>query len=226
MKYFIVIFSLILSAKCLSQTDTTVLIVPLISENISIDRHVDKILQFNNVQGDSLKKYIQQLTADRLKNTFPGFSFINLQSIKEYKYLADSITISELWCSSQYRKINESLGLKKIFSYNENRTKFKYYGRSLRSDYTLILKALLIKYKLKYIFFINKFEVGTRSPFSNQTYFCLHFEIYDKTLNRIYGGKSFFKAETTKKMFYNAFCIYLRKAIDEFYKYTKSCSKP
>lgn len=221
MKLFINIVFLFYTTTCLAQRDTTVLFIPIRTDQITFDKHVERVFLHNKISVDSVKTFIQQSTFDRLETSFPKFSFINLQSINDYKFLIDSLSTTQTWTSQQVQKINSSLGFKKIMASNDESSKYKYYGRVMRDDYSLILKALIINHDLKYIFCINKFEIFTPCFLTNKTRFCFHIDIYDSSLNKIYGGKSYWVAKTTDNMYYSAFSLYLFKAMDSIFRQAK-----
>lgn len=219
--YFFKFFFILFSTNCFSQIDTTVLIVPMKSGFVEFDHSVVKMLNYNNVQIDSVKKNVQNLSIGRLKVQFPHFSFINLQDNIDFRYLIDSLNVLCQWNSFQIKKISDSKGVDKIFLVNDERPQFKYYGRIIKEKDIVIFRALIQKYSFKYIFFINKFETITRRPFSSKTFFCLHFEIYDQTLDKIFGGKSYWSAQISRTMYSNVFSYFTRKAFDDFYELIK-----
>ena len=179
------------------------------------------MINYNKVKIRLSKKKYSNLSIDRLKVQFSRFTFINLQNIVDYKYLLDSLDVLCQWNSFQIKKINESKGIDKILLTNNEKPESKYYGRIIAEKDIITFQTLIKKYNFKYIFFINKFETITRRPFSTTTYFCLHFEIYDTTMNKIYGGKSYWNTKISKTMFYNVFYYFVRNTVDDFYKQIK-----
>jgi hypothetical protein len=176
------------------------------------------MLNYNKVPLDSVKKIVQHLSIEQLKVQFPKSFFINLQSNKDYKYLIDSLDVLCQWNTFQIKKIKDSEGINKILLANDENPQSKYYGRIINEKDIIIFKTLIQKYKFKYIFFINKFEtIGT----SSNTHFCLHFEIYDNTMNKIFGGKSYFSTKISGTMYYSVFYFFIRKTFDEFFEQNK-----
>lgn len=209
---------ILFSLNCFSQIDTNILIVPMNSGFVQFDKPVTKMLNYNKVKIDSIKNDITKLSIDRLKVQFPHFSFINLRNNNDFRYFIDTLNVLYQWDSFQIKNIVDSWGVSKIFMVNDNRPKFKYYGRIINDKDVAVFRALIQKYNFQYIFFINKFETITRRPFSSKTYFCLHFEIYDQKFNKVFGGKSYWSAQISRTMYSSVFSYFTRDAFDDFYK--------
>jgi hypothetical protein len=219
MKYILIIAIVLFSHYSFSQTNTKILIVPLKKEMIEVDKHTQKLLNYNNVVLDTLKNKIINFSALKLKTQFPMFSFINLDSIIGYKWLADSLNSNKQWNTFQLKKIKDSNGLEKMILLNDDDPKLKYYGRELEENEIKTFNELIQKYDFKYIFFINRFETCTPKPFDRKTYMCLHLEIYDQKMNKIFGDKSDSSRKIYKKMYYHVFSdYYIPDAIESFYK--------
>lgn len=216
MKYFIRLFFVIISIGCYAQTPPAVLIVPMNNNMITIDNQVAKMLKYNKTSTDSVKKNIQNVTINRLLAQFPDYSFINLQN-SNFPFLIDSLDVLCQWNSFQFKKITDSKGLERINLVNNQNPQLKYYGRVISDKYLENFRTLIQKYNLKYIFFINKFETFTRRPFEATTYLCLHFEIYDNSLNKVFGSKSYYPVKITKTMYSRVFDYFVSNAINDFY---------
>jgi hypothetical protein len=219
MKHILIIAIVLVSHYSFSQTSTKILIVPLKKDMIEVDKHTQNLLNYNNVVLDTLKNEIINVSALKLKTQFPMFSFINLDSIIEYDWLADSLNSNKQWNTFQLKKIKDSNGLEKMILLHDENPKLKYYGRNLEENEIKTFNELIEKYDFKYIFFINRFETYTPKPFDRKTYMCLHLEIYDQKMNKIFGDKSDGSKKFFKTMYYHVFSdYYIPDAIECFYK--------
>lgn len=134
-----IIFLFLFSFNCFSQIDTTILIVPMKNDFIKFDYSVVKMLNYNNVPVDSIKKNIQNLSIGRLKVQFPNFIFNNLQDNVDSRYLIDSLNVLCQWNSFQIKKISSSKRVDKVFLINDERPQFKYYYTQ-----TFLVKNILL----------------------------------------------------------------------------------
>jgi len=207
------LFFILISINCYSQNDGTILIVPMKSNLIEFDNHVVRMLNYNRLNIDSLKKTVLNLSISQLKISFPGYTFINLQSDTSYAYLIDSLKVFCQWNSFQIKKILDSKGLEKIILSNDEDPKLKYYGHVIKERDLVAFRILIKKYNCKYILFINKFETWT----NGNTNLSLHLEIYDQTMNKIYGSKNNWNTKISRTMYGNLFNYYLKSSIEEHY---------
>ena len=104
MKHILIIAIVLFSHYSFSQTSTKILIVPLKKDTIEVDKHTQNLLNYNNVVLDTLKNEIINVSALKLKTQFPMFSFINLDSIIGYNWLADSLNSNKQWNTFQLKK--------------------------------------------------------------------------------------------------------------------------
>jgi hypothetical protein len=213
MRKLIKIFLILFSTNCISQSDTKVLIVPLKNDMITLNSQVIRMINYNNVKIDSVKKLVQDLSIDRLNSQFPNYTFTNIASLPDYYYLLDSLDIFNQWNSFQIKKINESKGINRVLLENDQDQQLKYFGRIISKGNIEVYKKLQREHNFKYIFFINKFETISR----NGTSICLHFEIYDENLNKVFGGKSYYSNKITRTMYYDVFKYFIQNALDDFY---------
>lgn len=214
MKILIQLFLILFSIHCQSQSSKNILIVPMKNDMILFNNHAIRMINYNKVNIDSAKKDVRELSIDRLKYQFPGFSFTNIESLPDYSDLHDSIDIYNQWNSFQIKKINDSKGVQRVLLENDHDSRLKYFGRIISKENLEVFKKLEREHHFKYIFFINKFETISRKG----TMLCLHLEIYDENFNKIFGGKSYYSNKIKLTMYYDVFKYYFQNALDEFYE--------
>ena len=225
MKYILLSAFFLISSICFSQNESTILVIPMNQNCIKLDRKTEKMLNYHNVNIDSVKKVLLNLSFNQLKLNFPDYSLLQLVNNKLYSETSDSLNILYQWDSFQLEKIKNSKGFQKIMLNNEERLPYKYYGRAISTNDMEELRKLQLQYKFMYVFIINKFETITKRPFADKTILCLHVEIFNNKLQKIFGTKSIWKCSITTKMYSSVFLYYVQKAFNEYYLLIKKYLK-
>lgn len=201
----------LMTINCYSQNEGKILLVPMKTKSVEFNKNVVKMLKHNHLNIDSLKSSIVNSTINKLTNNFPKYTFDDLQSDSSYSYLVNNADVLSQWNSIYLKRISGSKGFEKVFLTNNEDAKLKYYGRNISENDSVVYSTLIKKHNYKYIWFINKFETIKRG----KSYFCLHIEIYDSGMNKIYGSKNYRSVDIYSEMYLNVFNHYVKSTVDD-----------
>ena len=214
------LFIFLLANLCsFSQANDKILFVPLKKENIELSSKSIKMLKNNSITIDSAKTFILYLSSQKLKASLRNYEFASLGDSSPYKSLIDSVELSLQWTSDQIRKIKSSKGFDKMAAVNEGGFENQYYGCTTNNSRLEKQISLIKEYDLKYIIYINKFEIK-HFAFSSRAVFILHMYIFGVDSKKILGNKFSWPTSVYKNIAYGTFIYKLKMAFDEFYLLT------
>ena len=184
------------------------LIIPISKSNIRLSSLTEKNIAYNNISPDSLNNFILKTIDAELKEIFKDYTLRYFDEYNSAPTLTDSAYHLKLWscfyfegADSSMRNIKNSKG-ESMDSYHNN-----YYGCDLNTYGIEIIKQAITSSKCDYVLFINKFEI-----INPNSLFCLHVEVMDKNLNRIYGSKNELKKDISKTMYPDVLKYYIQQA--------------
>ncbi|MFT5600931.1 MAG: hypothetical protein ACI9N1_001168 [Flavobacteriales bacterium] len=211
MKFGIILYTLVI-CNTLVFSQNQIPLIPLNSANINFDRKTERNLNYNEVSIDSINAFILSKTIEIFKLGLSSNSELNINAGFTF---TDSLIRNK---TSQKKEIIDSLnGVKKYLIKNENLDNSTYQSRPLSEILKTQLKDLFDNKNLKYVVILNKFETATPRPFCNKTYFSIHMDIYDSSLNKVYGGKSVWKKQITKKMYFTTLKYYTENMLEVYF---------
>jgi hypothetical protein len=183
----------------------TLLIVPLSKNNVWINSVTGKSIKYNNISRDSLADYIIHTTNSELQNIFKDYSLKYLSEFSSSEELPDSMYKLKLFNCFYFDSKDSSLKNIRNKPYSMDSYHNNYYGIELNHDGLKLLKQSITASKCDYILFINKFEI-----INPNSAFCMHVEIMDNALNRIYGNKNEQQKDVSKTMYYDVLKFYIK----------------
>lgn len=219
-KIIIVIAGLLLwsGSQACAQAKPKILLLPVNDSMIFFQSSVMKIATYNGISNDSLKKFVQKNSLNRFISNFDEF---NVRTISDFANSQFSLNIAQdykQWNSFKIKYSSDSYGNIIFNPENEPGSRHVYWGRIFTEEQKEVLKALIEKEKIDYIFCITKFEASTPFPFNWNTHFSVHVEIFNNQFQKIYGSKSFLEERLGKKVYMDVVWYLIINSLDEVYR--------
>ena len=193
----------------------SVLFIPINSDMCIIGKQAKDILQYNDIKPKEVIKDFKSIIKKQIQSEFKFYTIDNL--CVNYSSVCDSLHKYKLY--NNFNMTDTSSKKPKFKNYNSYTN--QYYSRTIDAYNEAIIKAIVEKSKIDYIIMINCFEISKRNIWSNKTYFELHCEIFNKELNRIYGGKNSYSRVISKNMYVDVLKHYSQMSIANQLKYVK-----
>jgi len=200
-------FTLLIILSCLTiQAQDVIYLSPFHLENTKTGSTVKSILRKHDLNKDTLLIVINQRIIQGLKSLMPEAEFLIADSTY-LQMLADSSELAQIQTNSSLDVVDGVAG------YIRTSTMIKegpvyYAGQNMNTGGIGISQNMMHEKHAKYFIVLNKIEIGTN--------FEIHFEMYDKYFNRIYGDKFVRPSKCSGKMYFSAFSYYLSKFVQTF----------
>lgn len=204
----IIIFPFVLVGQ---EQQKTLLIVPPSKNSIRFSSLTERNIKYNSINRDSIIEFIVSTINSEVKVVLKKYSLKYLKEFTSSDAMPDTSYELKLWNCFYYNTNDSSLNsIKNNRAVTMNSYHNNYYGSNLNQYGLEILKKTVTLSKCDYILFINKFEI-----INPNSYFSLHVEVLDNSLNRIYGNKNEIKREISKTMYSDVLRYYIRASCEE-----------
>ncbi len=206
-----IVILMLSSFHAFSHAQLKIGVVPVSIENISLNARINHVLENNGVDKDSLKKSINASLVADIKKKLPGDSITSLNL--DWRFV-DTLRYTRTTVSQ--RKIDTSDWWPATVEINRESKVYKYRGIRFNDHSKHLLKRWFKESGNDYIVFINRFEAQKKALFSPYTRFTLHFEVYDRNVNKVYGGKSELSKRIKKSVYLKVLQYFLERMYDQF----------
>lgn len=187
-----------------------VLVVPLSANHIRLSSLTEKTIRYNNASRDSILNYI--VSAVNSKVILKNFSIVSSVDLPILRSFPDTVCELKKWncfykAGLDYSQVimiknNDQSVLE---SYHNN-----YYGYILTENWKSNFRIALADSKCDFILFINQFEIINPNSIMS-----LHVELYDATLNKIYGNKNEVAKSFSKTMYLDVLKYFIDDSVND-----------
>lgn len=203
----LVFFTVILEQNLCSQSNVHVLVVLPDSSHIQFDYMVTSVLKYNRKSETELRSYVLEHLQSSAKSKIQPIDFLTDFQDLSFSSLNDSLNHYQAWVPFDTR--TDSKGLAEVITI-ANKT---YQGRVVQPVTRKKLEAFMQKHDVRYLLMINQFNTDSPRPFDKKTYFILHYELFDKQMQKVAGGQIAEGYQLKKKMNYEALLFMMRNQI-------------
>jgi hypothetical protein len=199
--------AVILQTGLLSQNNARVLVILPDSSYIQFDYMVTRVLKHNRKSESELRSYVLELLQSAAKSKIKPIGFLTDFQELSFSSLNDSLNQYHAWVPFDIRA--ESKGFTEVHS-NTNKT---YLGRVVEENTRKKFEVFMHEHDVQYIIMINKFNTDSPRPFDQKTYFIVHYELFNKQMQKVFGGQIAEGYELKVKMNYEALLFMVRNQI-------------
>jgi len=210
MKLILIFCCVLITLTGFTQDTTVIVTLPIHKSQVDISGKVKRMLHNNGIMEDSMIVHLNTKFTSAISRLMPGVRLVFCDSMI-LRQMLDSSSATEMFTTTHLRKVSDATGFKKIKTNNNNGVEKRYTGRSFNPYAISMGKKEMDNQKAIKFIMINRIEI----KYSGSSGFVVHYELYDKDFNRIYGDRYDHFLNISRDMYYSTFTYYLNYCVED-----------